>query len=56
MDKQTWRILNSFDFCQPITDVYCGQLTNKSAQFLLHSIYELSLVNVHAVFIVNNTI
>ena len=35
MDKQTGWLINSFDFCQPITDVYCGQLTNnESAQFL----------------------
>ena len=24
-------LTNSFVFCQPITDVYCGQFTNKSA-------------------------
>ena len=35
-----------FVFCQPITDVYCGQLTNESARFLWHSIYELSLVKI----------
>ena len=23
-----------FVFCQPITDVYCGHLTNESARFL----------------------
>ena len=40
--------INSFVFYQPITVVYCGQLTNKSTQFLQHSIYKLSLVNVHA--------
>jgi len=34
----SWRyrgeLINSFVFCQPITVVYCGQLTNESAQFL----------------------
>ena len=30
-----WReLINLFVFCQPITDVYCGQLTNESAWFL----------------------
>ena len=33
------------DFCQPITDVYCGQLTNESVRFLKHSIFNPSLVN-----------
>ena len=41
MDKQTGWLINSFDFWQPITDVYCGQLTNKRAPFLQHSIYDL---------------
>ena len=27
-------LINLFDFCQPITDVYCGQLTNESARVL----------------------
>ena len=27
-------LINLFVFCQPITDVDCGQLTNESAQFL----------------------
>ena len=27
-------LINLFVFCQPITVEYCGQLTNKSAQFL----------------------
>ena len=31
MDKKTGWLINSYDFCQPITDVYCGQLTNESA-------------------------
>ena len=47
MDQQTGRLINLFDFRQPITDVYCGQLTNRSAQFFLHSIYNPSLVNFH---------
>ena len=34
MDQQTGRLINSFDFCQPIADVYCGQLINESARFL----------------------
>ena len=38
---------DGFNFCQPITDVYFGQLTNERAQFLLHSIYELSCPLVH---------
>ena len=29
-------LINSYDFRQPITDVYCGQLTNESARFLQH--------------------
>ena len=28
MDQQTERLINLFYFCQPITDVCCGQLTN----------------------------
>ena len=40
-------LINLFVFCQRIIDVYCGQLTNESARFLSHSIYELSLVNVY---------
>ena len=38
LNKNPWRyrgeLINSFVFCQPITVVYCGQLTNESAQFL----------------------
>ena len=34
MDLQTGQLINLFDFCQPITDVYCDQLTNESAHFL----------------------
>ena len=26
-------LINSFDFCQPITDVYIGLLTNERARF-----------------------
>ena len=40
MDQQTGQLINLFDFCQPIIDVYCSLLTNESAQFLYHSIYE----------------
>ena len=29
------RLVNSFDFCQPIKDVYRGQLTNESASGIL---------------------
>ena len=44
---QTYRTahINSFDFCQPITDVYCAQLTKESAQILKHSIYLPFLVH-----------
>ena len=49
---KSWRyrgeLINLFVFCQPITVVYCGQLTNESARFLQHSIYKLSSLNVHA--------
>ena len=38
MDLQTGQLTNLFDFCQPITDVYCDQLTNESACILYHSI------------------
>ena len=31
MDKQTGQLINSFDFCLLITDVYCGHLTNERA-------------------------
>ena len=38
INHNSWRyrgeLINSFVFCQPITVVYCGQLTNESAQFL----------------------
>ena len=34
MDQQTGQLINLFDCCQPILDMYCGQLTNESAQFL----------------------
>ena len=47
MDKQTGRHINSFDSFQPITDVYCGQLTNERAPFLQYSIYEPSCLLVH---------
>ena len=30
MEQQTRGLINLLDFCQPITDVYCGQLTNDS--------------------------
>ena len=26
MDQQTGWLINSFDFCQPITDVYCAKV------------------------------
>ena len=32
-------LTNSFVFCQPITDVYFGQLTNEIAQFLQGCIF-----------------
>ena len=44
MDLQTGQLINLFDLCQPITDVYCDQLTNESAQFLQHSNYEPGMV------------
>ena len=50
MDKQTGQIINLFDFCQPITDVYCGHLTNERAQFLQHPIYEPSCLLVHGFY------
>ena len=28
-------LINLFVFCQPITEVYCGQLTNERARFLV---------------------
>ena len=34
MDKHTGRLINLFDFCQPITVVYCGKLTKERAQSL----------------------
>ena len=34
MHQQTGRLINLFDFCQPITDVYCAQLTNERAHIL----------------------
>ena len=42
MEQKTGRLINSFDFCQLITDVYCAQLTKRSAQILQHSIYQPS--------------
>ena len=37
-EEEPWRyrgeLINSFVFCQPITVVCCGQLTNESARFL----------------------
>ena len=45
MEQQTGRLINLFDFCHPITDVYCGQLTNESARFLSHSIYEPGMLS-----------
>ena len=45
MVQKTGRLINLLDFCQPITDVYCGQLTNESVRFLKHSIFNPSLVN-----------
>ena len=40
--KTSHLFISLFGFC-----LYCGQLTNESAQFLLHSIYEPSVVNFH---------
>ena len=37
MDLMTERLINSVDFYQPSTDVYCGQLTNESARFLCNT-------------------
>ena len=34
MEEQTGRLINLLNFSQQITDVYCGQLTNDSAQIL----------------------
>ena len=34
MEQQTGRLINSFDFCQPITDVYCVQMTNELTNFV----------------------
>ena len=45
MDQQIGWLMNLIDFCQSITDVYCGQLTNESARFFKHSINEPSIVN-----------
>ena len=42
-----------YDFCQPITDVYCGQLTNESAYFLALNLEAVLLVNVHAKYAFN---
>ena len=53
MDQQKGWLINLFDICQPITDVYCGQLTNESAQLLQHLIYEPSFVNFHGLKWVN---
>ena len=47
MDKQTGQLINLFYFLSANTDEYCDQLTNESAQFLQHSIYEPSIVNYH---------
>ena len=40
--------LRAWGFSQPVSDVYCGKLTNESARFLLHWIYEPSIVKFHA--------
>ena len=34
MVQQTGRLMNSFDFCQLIKDVYYAQLTKESVAFL----------------------
>ena len=47
MEQQTGRFINLFDFCQPITDAYCAQLTNESTCILYHSIYKPSILNFH---------
>ena len=36
IEQQTGRLINLFDFCQPITDVFRAQLTNESARILQH--------------------
>ena len=34
LEQVTGTFINLFDFCQPITDVYCGPFTNEIARFL----------------------
>ena len=43
MEQQTGRLINSFDFCQPISDVYYAQSTNESAHILLNLLSFLSI-------------
>ena len=41
MYKQTGGLINLFELCQPITDVYCGQFTNESLIFVALNLWAI---------------
>ena len=38
MEQQTGRLIDLYEFCQPITDVYCAKLTRRVQKNAAHNL------------------